>query len=131
MALEKNIFELLKVLIVDDKRSMQESFKYLMIEWGYLYEMASNGQEAVEKARTIYFDICFMDINMPVMNGCEATKAIRSFSKDLPILAVTGNSSDDEVREYLKIGMNDVMSKPYNSMELHEKIIELTTKRYS
>jgi len=105
----------MKILIVDDKRSMQVSFGFLMKEWGYQFDIANNGQEAVDKARANQYDICIMDILMPVMDGCEATKIIRCFSEDLPILAVTGNSSDEQVQVYLKIGMNGVMGKPYSS----------------
>jgi len=115
----------MNILIVDDSSLQQASLKFLMKEWGYQFDTANNGQEAVEKTRSNHYDICLMDINMPVMDGCEATKAIRQDSNELPILAVTGLSSNDQVEEYLKIGINACISKPYNSKALHEKIVNL------
>lgn len=66
----------MRVLIAEDTPMLQEMVSEFMNDWGYDFDMASNGQEAVNLAKTNEgrYDICLMDIDMPVMNGCEAQK---------------------------------------------------------
>jgi CheY-like chemotaxis protein len=74
------------------------------------------------------FDIILMDIQMPVMGGVQATEIIRQgqYQKDIPIVALTANAFKDELDKYKGYGMNDCLSKPFNSDELYNKILELT-----
>jgi CheY-like chemotaxis protein len=92
----------MKVLIAEDKPILQDVVSEYMNDWGYDFDMASNGLDAVNLAKTNegQYDICLMDIDMPVMNGCEATKEIRKKIKYFPIVAVSGNE---------QIGYKDVI----------------------
>jgi signal transduction histidine kinase/ActR/RegA family two-component response regulator len=101
------------------------------IEGVYL-EVAENGLIAVEKMKSSAFDIILMDIQMPVMNGFEATKAIRSFENekcDIPIIAMTANVLKEEVDLCYQAGMNDFIGKPFDTNELMHKIINLVNKK--
>lgn len=118
----------MKILVAEDNIGLQESVEMLMAHWGYEFDIAPNGQEAVELAKTNdgEYDLCLMDINMPILNGYEATKIIRRLMKYLPILALTGYSVSRN--EYLEAGMDDYLQKPYTPKELYDKISALTVK---
>ena len=74
-----------------------------------------NGQEAIDFLRENTVDLVFMDIEMPVLNGVEATKQIRKELKlaSLPIIALTANTMQNQLDSYLEIGMSDIIIKPY------------------
>lgn len=118
----------MNILIAEDNRAQQILMKLLMDDWGYDFDIASNGQKAVELAKTNEgkYDLCLMDIDMPIMNGFEATKIIRRKIKYLPIMAVTGNLGFKD--KFLEIGMDDYLQKPYDTHKLYAKINELTVK---
>lgn len=112
----KGSYKELKVLIAEDnkinmlllKTIIKNIFKEALIFETY------NGKEAYEQLESINPDIIFMDIQMPVMNGYEATKAIRNtiLGKNIPIIAVTAGTEMDEKDKCLRAGMNDYISKP-------------------
>jgi signal transduction histidine kinase/ActR/RegA family two-component response regulator len=88
-------------------------------------DVAENGSIAVEKARTGDYDLILMDVQMPVMNGHEATEKIRALDSDrseIPIIAMTANVLKDEVDLCLEVGMNDFIGKPFDVAELVSKI---------
>ncbi len=95
-------------------------------------EIAQNGQEAVDKFNASEpgrYDMIFMDVQMPVMNGYEATRAIRASkhpsAKSIPIIAMTANAFDDDVRQALDSGMNAHLAKPIDMEKLKKIIAEL------
>jgi len=118
----------MKVLIAEDTPMLQEMVSEYMEDWGYECDIASDGREAVTLAttRTGRYDICLMDIDMPVMNGYEATKEIRRNARYFPIMAVSGNENIAET--WRSAGMDDYLEKPYPVNALYEKINELTVK---
>lgn len=121
----------MKILIAEDNSVLQELIKSLMSRWGFEFDLAPNGQKTIELAKTNEgeYDLCLMDIDMPVMNGFEATKIMRQeMNQYLPIMALTGNSLSSS--EYLEIGMDDYLQKPYSPKDLYTKISELTAKSY-
>jgi len=98
---------------------------------GVQVEVAENGLIAVEKMKSSAFDVILMDIQMPVMNGFEATKAIRNLDSDksnTPIIAMTANVLKEEVDLCYKAGMNDFIGKPFDTDELLSKINNLVKK---
>lgn len=101
----------MKILIAEDDSILQTLAGKLMNHWGFDFDMASNGLEAVEKAQMHEgeYDLCLMDIDMPRTNGLEATKIIRRKLKYFPIMAVTGNLQVKQ--KYLEIGMDDYFNK--------------------
>lgn len=96
-------------------------------------DIAENGKEAVEMVLQNNYDIIIMDIQMPVMNGVDATKAIRLLDdeqkKNISIIAMTANVLQEDVKNYLEVGMNAYISKPFKIQELITKISRLLPDR--
>ena len=114
-----------RVLLVEDNEINAEIAVMLLSQHGLLTERAKDGQEGFEKVRTSgegYYDAVLMDIQMPVMNGYEASSAIRamegSYFKHVPIIAMSANAYDEDVRDSLRSGMNAHIAKPYQPEDL-------------
>ncbi len=103
-----------KILIAEDNDSNYILMSYILKKY-YQFERAKNGQEAVEMAEKGGYDIVLMDIKMPIMDGLEATKAIKEKFPDLPIVALTANAFDSDRQLALEAGCNDFLSKPVSS----------------
>lgn len=103
-----------KILIAEDNNSNYILMTYILKKY-YQFERATNGQEAVDKVETGDFDIVLMDIKMPVMDGLEATKAIKANHPDLPIVALTANAFDSDRQLAMEAGCDDFLSKPVSS----------------
>lgn len=125
-----------KVLVVEDNELNQEIERELLEAEGFRVDVAGNGREAVERmqaARPGEYAIILMDIQMPVMDGCEATRAIRALpdpaAANVPIVAVSANSFEEDKRLSAESGMNAHLAKPVNISELMEVIERLTADR--
>ena len=103
-----------KILIAEDNDSNYILMTYILKKY-YQFERAKNGQEAVEMADKNAYDLVLMDIKMPIMDGLEATKAIRAALPDLPIIALTANAFDSDRQLAMDAGCNDFLSKPVSS----------------
>ena len=117
-----------KILIAEDNDSNFILMTYILKKY-YQYERAKNGQEAVEMADKNSYDIVLMDIKMPVMDGLEATKAIKEAHPDLPIIALTANAFDSDRQLALEAGCNDFLSKPVSSDLCLQTIKKLLGRR--
>ncbi len=118
-----------RVLLVEDNEINIEVAKELLSVVGIQVEMAMNGQlavDAVMEKESGYFDLIFMDIQMPVMNGYEASKAIRASGRadleKIPIVAMTADAFADDIRKSEEAGMNDHISKPVDIERLEEAL---------
>jgi len=125
-----------RLLLVDDNALNMEIAQELLCEAGFLVETASNGQIAVEMVRNSvagYYDAILMDIQMPVMNGYQASQEIRSLeNKDLaeiPIIALTANAFDEDKKEALAHGMNAHVAKPLDVALLYETLKNVLKNR--
>jgi len=112
-----------KVLIAEDNLVNQELIKILLETKGLQYKIANNGKEAVELYKTDKFGLIFMDINMPEMDGIEATKAIKEYENEnnlthVPIIALTANSMEGDKDKFLQY-MDDYLSKPIIEKDLN------------
>jgi PAS domain S-box-containing protein len=120
----------LKILLVEDNLVNQLLARKILMKWNCKVDIADNGRIAIEKLSTSNYDIILMDIQMPEMDGCEATKHIRNNmslpTSEIPIIAVTANALVGEAEKYIAIGMNDYISKPFSQKILYEKIIHWT-----
>ncbi len=110
-----------RILLVEDNELNQEIAAEILQEAGFMVEVAENGQVAVEmleKSKEGYYRLILMDVQMPVMNGYEATRAIRRLKNTqlaaIPILAMTANAFEEDKQEALKSGMNGHIAKPIN-----------------
>ena len=108
-----------RVLLVDDIEVNREIAQMILESAGFIVETAENGQDAVDKVAHSgagYYDLILMDIQMPVMNGYEATQAIRAMDDktlaNLPIIALTANAFKEDEQNALEAGMNAHVSKP-------------------
>ena len=119
----------IKVLVVDDSIPNQQLMKAYLDMFGCTYEFVNNGQEAVEKIRNDSYDLCLMDLQMPVMGGDEVTKTVRGmgFTK-LPIIALTAAALQEDQQRCMAAGMNDYITKPVQVKLLKEKIIQWTKR---
>ena len=118
-----------RILLVEDNELNREIAGEILQMTGAKVETAENGKIAVEKVEASpkgSYDLVFMDIQMPVMNGYEATKAIRRSSheqaKTIPIIAMTANAFSEDMQHSLAAGMNAHISKPVD-MKLLKKTI--------
>ncbi len=107
-------FDGLKVLVVDDFEINREVAKALLEGEGLQVLLADNGEQAVQIVKQEHFDAVLMDLQMPVMDGYEATRQIRSDGRfaDLPIIALTAHATKEEKRKCLERGMQDCIGKP-------------------
>lgn len=116
----------LRILIVDDNKINVLLVKQFFKLWNIESDKAENGLIAVEKVQQKDYDLILMDLQMPVMDGYDATRAIRKLKGDkykaLPIIALTASAVGDVKAEVLKSGMNDYISKPFNPETLFNKI---------
>lgn len=115
----------LKVLLVEDNDINRLYAKSILKNWQCEVDIAENGLVAIEKVKSGDYDLVLMDIQMPVMDGYEATKTIRLLEgkKDLPILALTANATKPDIEKCLTSGMNDYLPKPFTPDDLHRKIV--------
>ena len=120
----------LRILVVDDVATNRELVTAMLSPYALRLSEAANGAEAVEAARRDCFDVILMDLQMPVMDGMAAARAIRSSSPlnaETPILAVSANVMAPQVAACAAAGMNDHIGKPINPAELLSKISRWTT----
>ncbi len=115
-----------KVLLVDDNEMNRIVAVSLLKPLQMKIDLAEDGKEAVEKIKSRHYDLVFMDHMMPVMDGVEATKLLRSmegeYYRDLPIIALTANAMADACRGFLEAGMNDFVAKPIEMKEICARI---------
>lgn len=116
----------LKILLVEDHFLNQMATKKVLTSWSdfVTVDIAENGLVGVEKFREYGYDLILMDIQMPVMDGLVASRKIRDFS-DVPIIALTANSTKQEQDKCMEIGMNDYLAKPFKPQELYGKIMNM------
>ncbi|MEW4924335.1 ATP-binding protein [Algibacter sp. 2305UL17-15] len=111
-----------KILIAEDNKINQIVTKNLLMNQGYYCEIVDNGLKAVDCIKENDFDLVLMDINMPIMNGSEATKIIRGFNKIVPIIALTAADIETFRQDYKNVGFNDVITKPFDNHEFFQTI---------
>lgn len=115
----------MNVLIVDDNRQFLEAFRFLLQEHfadrtDEIFE-ASNGQECLELLKKKSIDLVFMDLEMPVMNGVEATKKIVDMYRNIKVIAVSFHSELEDVKKMLEAGARNYIVKEEISPEAIEK----------
>ena len=111
-----------KVLVAEDNTNNQLLIRIILEKFGLNVQIVENGKLALEKVKEEIFDLIFLDINMPVMDGIEAIKHIRLYedmiNKHTPVVSLTANSIKGDREKYLEKGMDNYLSKPINNDEL-------------
>ncbi len=113
-----------KILLVEDNTMNQFFAQKLLEGWGMKVDIANNGKEGVEMFSRKHYDCILMDIQMPEMDGIQATKIIRLENKYIPIIALTALSVEEEADNFKSAGMNDYITKPFEAEYLKKKLIE-------
>ncbi|MCK9411368.1 MAG: ATP-binding protein [Prolixibacteraceae bacterium] len=118
-----------KVLVVEDIALNQLLMRTLLDEFGFECDIASNGKIAIDKLQSNKFDIILMDLQMPEMNGFEATEYIRNtMHSTVPIIALTADVTTVDLAKCKSVGMNDYIAKPVDEKVLYNKIVSSVKK---
>ena len=122
----ENEIKNIKVLIVEDVKLNQLLLRTILDDFKFACDIADNGKIAVEKLETNSYDIILMDLQMPAMNGFEATEYIRNkMNLQIPIIALTADVTTVDLEKCKAVGMNDYISKPIDEKILYNKILDL------
>lgn len=128
----ENILLNKRVLVAEDNAINQMVVKHTISKLGAAADMASNGLEAIEKCKIVNYDLVLMDIQMPLMDGYEATRYIRNeMNSSVPIIAMTAFALLGEDEKCLKCGMNSYVSKPFtidNLGSVIQKVLSVPTE---
>jgi CheY-like chemotaxis protein len=115
----------MRILLVEDHFLNQIATRKVLTNWSEMVtvDIAENGLVAVQKFREFQYDVILMDIQMPIMDGLEATERIRAESATIPIIALTANATRAEMDACLNKGMNSYLSKPFKPQDLYAHIM--------
>jgi len=111
----------MKILVVDDEKTLVKGIKFNLENEGYQVECAYDGAAAVELARNEKFDLLILDVMMPEVDGLEACMRIREFS-NVPIIMLTAKSEDADKLVGFECGADDYLTKPFNILELKARV---------
>ena len=118
-----------RILCAEDNEVNRKLVDLLITRTGAEVDHVSNGVEALEKATTQHYDLILMDIQMPVMNGRDATQAIRDAGVGTPILALTANVMAEDLQDYREAGCNEYLAKPIDKRRFYEALARYLTVR--
>ena len=129
---EQEVANKCRLLLAEDNPVNQKLANKILEKMGYRVDTVNNGAEAIEALKTACYQLVLMDIQMPIMDGFEATRVIRKGAmgvkdKTVPIIAMTAHAMKEDREACLKAGMNDYVSKPINRKQLAEAIQEQLT----
>jgi CheY-like chemotaxis protein len=118
------------ILIVEDNPVNQKLIAFLLARSGYTYDIAENGKSALERLEQSGYRLVLMDMMMPVMNGYDATRAIRAHPKHkaLPVIALTANAMKGEDEKCRAVGCDDYIAKPYSKDQILAAVAKLIGK---
>ncbi len=125
-----NLLKNCKILLVEDNQINQEIITGLLENSKIKLDIASNGKEAIDKFKPNIYTLILMDIQMPIMDGYEATKLIRQKDREIPIIAITANAMKEDIEKTKQYGMNSHINKPINVEKLYETILKYTPNSY-
>ncbi|CAN2047992.1 histidine phosphotransfer protein HptB [Candidatus Magnetomoraceae bacterium gMMP-1] len=123
----KNLNKNTRILVVENNKVNQHIIIIILKKLGYHVDAVNDGEKALKALEKESYDVVLMDILMPNMNGIETTKIIRSkksniLNHDIPIIALTANTTKNDIKTYMEIGMNGHIPKPFNEKILIETI---------
>ena len=120
--------ELLTQALEEDNKINQMITRKILEKRSIVCQVADNGMDAIKLVETNDFDVVLMDIHMPGISGIEATQEIRKFKPDLPIIALTAVTIEENIDEFYRVGFSEIIPKPFKTEEFFEKIHRTLTK---
>ncbi len=119
------------IILTEDNETNQEIILGLLEDSGIIINIALNGQESVNKYRAnpTQYELIFMDLQMPVMDGYEATRLIREEDSEIPIVALTANAMVEDIEKTKAVGMNEHLNKPIEVEKLYETLLRYLSKK--
>jgi len=118
----------MKILVAEDNPINQQIIEVIIRLKQWDCTIVSNGEEAVEATRNDKYDLIFMDLNMPILDGIEATKAIRTYDQSTPIIAITAYTDSCYRDKTEEVGMNDFIPKPFTRKDIYDAVTRLCVK---
>jgi len=118
-----------KIIVAEDSSVIQNLTKKILSQLNYEITSVKNGQQVIDLMSKDVYDLILLDIHMPVMDGMECAKTIRSMDgvqKEIPIIAITGNANNYSESDFASVGINAYIPKPLNYDSLVEKVKEYT-----
>jgi signal transduction histidine kinase/ActR/RegA family two-component response regulator/Tfp pilus assembly protein PilF len=128
---EYGLFENKHILVVEDNKINQMITRKILEKRNIKCQVADNGMDAIKLVETNDFDVVLMDIHMPGISGIEATQEIRKFKPQLPIIALTALTIEENLDEFYRVGFNEIIPKPFKTEEFFEKIHRSLTQDIS
>ncbi|MFB0546465.1 MAG: response regulator [Anaerolineae bacterium] len=110
------------ILVVDDEQGMRDLFAFTLQSEGYYVTTAADGYEALQRVRNASFDLAFIDVKMPEMDGLKTYQAIKEVAPEIAVFMMTGYSVEDLVREAIKEGALGCIYKPFSVEEVLNKV---------
>lgn len=126
-----HIFENVHILVVDDNRINQKITQKILEKRQFKCSLADDGEQAISLVKENNYDLILMDIHMPKIDGVQATKAIRKFNQETPIVALTAVELDEMRATIMDSGMNDIILKPYDISQFLTTILRNLNKALS
>ena len=120
-----------KVLVAEDNKINQIVTRNILEKGNFQCDIAKNGLEAIKALEINDYDLILMDINMPLMDGNEATKEIRKTNSKIPIIALTAADIEEVKKDYKAIGYNDIITKPFDNTHFYQTILSNIQKSKS
>jgi len=117
------------ILLVEDNKINQEIILGLLKNSGIIIDIANNGEEAVERFKESEYELILMDLQMPIMDGYQATKIIRDSNKKIPIIALTANAMREDIEKTQAVGMNEHLNKPIDIEKLYTTLLKYISKK--
>lgn len=114
-----------KIIVAEDSSVIQNLTKKILSQMSYAITSVKNGKQVLDLLEKEHFDLILLDIHMPVMDGMECAKKIRTLpgkAKDIPIIAITGNANNYSMDEFEAAGINAFVPKPLNYDSVVEKV---------
>ena len=126
---DRKALEGVRILLVEDSLDNQTLIEIILAKMGAKVQFANNGAQGVERAMNEDYDIVLMDVQMPVLDGYQATKKLRDLHYKKPIVALTAHAMSEEREKCLRAGCTDYLAKPIDRVLLVNKVAELTIEK--
>jgi CheY-like chemotaxis protein len=126
---DKPLYSNVRALIAEDNHINQQVAERVLNRLGIHTDVVGNGQEATKSVRDYPYDIVFMDVQMPVMDGLQATEEIRKNNKEIPIIAITANALKEDAQRCIDAGMDAHIPKPFKRQQIIKVLDEFLNQK--